>query len=162
MEKDILVISETPWLAIVASILLPMGLIGWAMDASWVHVNTSSPLVRAGVFVVFILLEIYMLVRGVWKRTLTVDLRSQQITLKAYCPCLYKPQIIPIADVKKIRVRDYLASEGTGRMYGLEFERQDGTTISFGDWCDKDQKKYERWRDRVAEFAGIDNITRLS
>lgn len=161
MDKDVLIISETPWLAIAAAILVPVGLIGWVMDASWVHVNVSSPVTQAVLFVVFFLLEIYMLTRGVWPRTLTVDRNKQQITIRSYCPYLYKPEVIPLHEVKKIRVGDYLATEGTGRMYGLLIIKHDGTEVSFGDWTDKNQKKHEGWRDDIAEFAGIDNITRI-
>ncbi len=162
MHNETLTISETPWLAIIGSLLIPVGLVGWAMDAAWVHVGISSPVLRSIIFTVFIVLEIYLLLRGVWPRTITVNPATRQITIAAYCPCLFPPAHINFSDIQKIRVGDYTSSHSSGRMFNLVLEKRDGTTITFGDWNDRDQGKYERWRDEITAFADIDNVTPLS
>jgi hypothetical protein len=47
-------------------------------------------------------------------------------------------------------------------MFNLVIVKKDGTEIIFGDWNSPEQKKYERWRDEIASFARINNITRHS
>jgi hypothetical protein len=101
MNRDILTISETPWLAIIVSIMIPFALIGWIQEASWVHIEISTPIIKNIVFAVFVFAEIYLLVRGVWPRKIVVNLKKQQITITAYCPYIYSPTLINISEVKK-------------------------------------------------------------
>jgi hypothetical protein len=161
LTQDTLTIVETSWLAIVVAILLPVALMGWVADASWVNVQISSPTVERVVFVVFLMGEVYLLIRGAWPTKLVVDLNKGKIIITAYCPCIYSPTSIDISEIKKIRVADRYSSNASGRLFNLVIEKHDGKKITFGDSDSVDQRKYEQWRDEIAAFAGIDNITRL-
>lgn len=162
MNSKILKISEFSWLSIVVAVMTPIALVGWANGTSWVNVKISSPIVELIVFIVFIVSELYLLARGVWPKELTVDLNQNEITIKAYCPFIFKPTVIPIKDIKKIRVGSHLSGGDNLYSYGLVIVKNDDSEVMFGDDTDSDREKHERWRDEIAEFSGIDNITRQS
>jgi len=162
MNKESLIISETPWLAMVVSILIPVGLIGWALEATWVHINISSPIIIAFIIVILFVAEVYLILRGIWPRKIVVDLKKHQLIMVAYCPFIYTPTYIDFSEIKKIRVGDYNSFHTSGRVFNLIVEKSDGSEITFGDWNGRDQSKYEHWRDEIVDFARINNITRNS
>ena len=153
---------ERPWLSIVMAILIPLALIGWAIDASWVHVNIQSETIKAVVIAVACGCEVYLLTRGVWPAEIVVDKPNGKITLKAGCPLIFKPKVFETADIQKILVVDLKGRVGNPKVYALEFIKNDGERIMYGDNWTPDREKLEKWRDEIANFAGIDNITRLS
>lgn len=136
--------------------LLPVALWGWLTDADWVHVDIDTPLLRAALFLLALLYELYLLLCGVWPRRLVVDLNSQSLSISAACPLLQSPAFIPLEAIAKIRIAP--ASVGGRNDYGLLIETHAGKTHSFAYGIGRIRS--EQWRDAIAEFAAIDNITR--
>lgn len=113
-------------------------------------------------FVGFSGLEIWFLGWGVWPKEIIANKDKQILMMKTACPFIYKPTIIPFQDIKKIRVSSYNNTEDNCPTYNLCIDTADNKEVIFGHFSNNDREKYEKWRDELAQFIGLDNITRLS
>ena len=138
---------------------MPIGLLSFIFGPTWMSGDIINNLIQVVGVVALLGLEFWFLGWGVWGRKLVADKERRLITITTSCPFIFSPTTIRFEDVLKIRVSSYNNTDGSGFIYNLCFDTAHNGEIIFGHFSGGDREKHEMWRDELAKFIELDNIT---
>jgi hypothetical protein len=162
MKNRIYSIKEKQYLMIAVAIWLPLGLIYFLFSSKWMGGDIIENPIQVIAVLFLVGLEFWFLGWGVWSKELIADKEKKIITIKTSCPFVFKPTIIPFQEVRKVWVSSRNNTGGSDRIYNLCIDTISCKKIGLGCFSDNDREKHEKWRDELAEFIGLKNITKLS